>query len=101
MADIEVDPDALRTLGGRLRGSAVNVGAKAAEIDGQDFGPAQAGKGYPVEGRQLDEGLARLTTWLKSWPAAVDKTGAQMVAYADAYQRADEAMVRKIKAAVI
>ncbi|WP_405179696.1 hypothetical protein OG225_39080 [Nocardia sp. NBC_01377] len=96
-----VDPSTLGRIGGNLRTSAAIVGGKVADVDGSEFGPAQAGREYATEGAGIAAGIDRVATWLKNWQTAVDRTGAQMSASASSYASIDDSNVKRIAAAII
>ncbi|MEV0707563.1 hypothetical protein [Nocardia aurea] len=96
-----VDAATLARIGGDLQTSAAIVGGRAADVDGSEFGPAQAGRGYAAEGAGIAAGMGRVTTGLKNWQSAVDRTGAQMSSSASGYASIDDSNVRKIAAATV
>ncbi|MFI9506415.1 hypothetical protein [Nocardia sp. NPDC052566] len=100
MSGVTVDPVNLQKLGGKLRSSAEKLGNQATEIEKVDFGAVQAGREYGPQGQKVHDALVHLSAWLKNWRTAVDVTGAQFVACADAYTKTDDATVHRIAAAV-
>ncbi|CCF61728.1 type VII secretion target [Nocardia cyriacigeorgica] len=96
---VTVDVDALRTIASNLKGSAGVVGNKVTDLEANTFGAGQAGQIYGTEGKKVGDALGRLTTWLKNWQGAIEKSGTTMSTNADTYSRTDDDNVKKIKAA--
>ncbi|MFC6009643.1 hypothetical protein [Nocardia lasii] len=96
---VTVDPTALRKAGSNLKASAADIGTCAGDVTGWSFTAAQAGREYGAEGTKVGGVIGKVETWLKNWQTAIDKTGAQFAASADAYALVDDDNVKKITAA--